>query len=80
MGETSEPIDREIHRIIQRCLAGDRALHVADEADRLEPLYPAVRKRLICDKLIAAAFAEGLPLEMLDAEDSCRDPDKQQAA
>jgi len=65
-----------IEQIVLRCAQVGITLNVAEEADLLEPQFPMIGKRLICDMLIAAALAENLPIEMLDTEESCRDPDR----
>jgi hypothetical protein len=70
----------EIERIVQHCLREGATLSIAGEADRLSQRYPTVSKRLLWDLLIAAAFAVNLPIEMLDAEASCRDPAQSAAA
>ena len=70
----------EIAQIVQYCLREGATLSIADEAHRLSPRYPTISKRLICDLLIAAAFAVNLPIEMLDTEDSCSDPAQSAAA
>ena len=64
-----------IEQIVERAERTGATLGIAAEADRLALQFPDISKRLICDMLIAAGFKEDLPIELMDTEESCRDPD-----